>query len=250
MDMVLAALLEKLEYELVSGSEDMQIENVVYDSRKVTEGSLFICIEGGTADGHTFIPDVVKKGAKALIVTKDVSGLLPADADVTVIRVKDSRYALAFVSAAYFGHPAEKLKVIGITGTKGKTTTTYLVKSILEHAGHKVGLVGTIEAVIGQEHIPANNTTPESYVLQEYFAKMVEAGCDTVVMEVSSQGLMLHRTQGFVFDYGIFTNIEPDHIGPNEHKDLADYIHCKSLLFRQCRQGIFNADDSHLEEIP
>ena len=247
--MVLAALLEKLEYELVSGSEDMQIENVVYDSRKVTEGSLFICIEGGTADGHTFIPDVVKKGAKALIVTKDVSGLLPADADVTVIRVKDSRYALAFVSAAYFGHPAEKLKVIGITGTKGKTTTTYLVKAILEHAGHKVGLVGTIEAVIGQEHIPANNTTPESYVLQEYFAKMVEAGCDTVVMEVSSQGLMLHRTQGFVFDYGIFTNIEPDHIGPLEHKDFADYMHCKGLLFKQCRVGIVNCDDAHYQDV-
>ena len=247
--MVLAALLEKLEYELVSGSADMQIENVVYDSRKVTEGSLFICIEGGTADGHTFIPEVVKKGAKALIVTKDVSGLLPADADVTVVRVKDSRYALAFVSAAYFGHPAEKLKVIGITGTKGKTTTTYLVKSILEHAGHKVGLVGTIEAVIGQEHIPANNTTPESYVLQEYFAKMVEAGCDTVVMEVSSQGLMLHRTQGFVFDYGIFTNIEPDHIGPLEHKDFADYMHCKGLLFKQCRVGIINCDDAHYQDV-
>ena len=247
--MVLAALLEKLEYDLVSGSEDMQIENIVYDSRKVTEGSLFICIEGGTADGHTFIPDVVKKGAKALIVTKDVSGLLPEDADVTVIRVKDSRYALAFVSAAYFGHPTEKLKVIGITGTKGKTTTTYLVKSILEHAGHKVGLVGTIEAVIGQEHIPANNTTPESYVLQEYFAKMVEAGCDTVVMEVSSQGLMLHRTQGFVFDYGIFTNIEPDHIGPLEHKDFADYMHCKGLLFRQCRVGIVNCDDAHYQDV-
>lgn len=247
--MVLAALLEKLEYELVSGSADMQIENVVYDSRKVTEGSLFICIEGGTADGHTFIPDVVKKGAKALIVTKDVSGLLPADADVTVVRVKDSRYALAFVSAAYFGHPAEKLKVIGITGTKGKTTTTYLVKSILEHAGHKVGLVGTIEAIIGQEHIPANNTTPESYVLQEYFAKMVEAGCDTVVMEVSSQGLMLHRTQGFVFDYGIFTNIEPDHIGPLEHKDFADYMHCKGLLFKQCRVGIVNCDDAHYQDV-
>ena len=247
--MVLAALLEKLEYELVSGSADMQIENVVYDSRKVTEGSLFVCIEGGTVDGHTFIPDVVKKGAKALIVTKDVSGLLPADADVTVVRVKDSRYALAFVSAAYFGHPAEKLKVIGITGTKGKTTTTYLVKSILEHAGHKVGLVGTIEAIIGQEHIPANNTTPESYVLQEYFAKMVEAGCDTVVMEVSSQGLMLHRTQGFVFDYGIFTNIEPDHIGPLEHKDFADYMHCKGLLFKQCRVGIVNCDDAHYQDV-
>ena len=247
--MVLAALLEKLEYELVSGSADVQIKEVVYDSRKVTEGSLFICIEGGTVDGHTFIPDVVKKGAKALIVTKDVSDLLPEDADVTVIKVNDSRYALAFISAAYFGHPAEKLKVIGITGTKGKTTTTYLVKSILEHAGHKVGLVGTIEAVIGQEHIPANNTTPESYVLQEYFAKMVEAGCDTVVMEVSSQGLMLHRTQGFIFDYGIFTNIEPDHIGPLEHKDFDDYMHCKGLLFKQCRVGIVNCDDVHYQNV-
>lgn len=247
--MVLAALLEKLEYELVSGSADVQIKEVVYDSRKVTEGSLFICIEGGTVDGHTFIPDVVKKGAKALIVTKDVSDLLPEDADVTVIKVNDSRYALAFISAAYFGHPAEKLKVIGITGTKGKTTTTYLVKSILEHAGHKVGLVGTIEAVIGQEHIPANNTTPESYVLQEYFAKMVEAGCDTVVMEVSSQGLMLHRTQGFIFDYGIFTNIEPDHIGPLEHKDFDDYMHCKGLLFKQCRVGIVNCDDAHYQDV-
>ena len=247
--MVLAALLEKLEYELISGSADMQIENVVYDSRKVTEGSLFVCIEGGTVDGHTFIPDVIKKGAKALIVTKDVSDLLPAGADVTVIGVKESRYALAFVSAAYFGHPAEKLKVIGITGTKGKTTTTYLVKSILEHAGHKVGLVGTIEAIIGQEHIPANNTTPESYVLQEYFAKMVEAGCDTVVMEVSSQGLMLHRTQGFLFDYGIFTNIEPDHIGPLEHKDFDDYMHCKGLLFKQCRVGIVNCDDAHYQDV-
>ena len=247
--MVLAALLEKLEYELVSGSADMQIKDVVYDSRKVTEGSLFICIEGGTVDGHTFIPDVVKKGAKALIVTKDVSDLLPEGADVTVIKVKDSRYALAFVSAAYFGHPAEKLKVIGITGTKGKTTTTYLVKSILEHAGHKVGLVGTIEAIIGQGHIPANNTTPESYILQEYFAKMVEAGCDTVVMEVSSQGLMLHRTQGFVFDYGIFTNIEPDHIGPLEHKDFDDYMHCKGLLFKQCRVGIVNCDDAHYQDV-
>ncbi len=247
--MVLAALLEKLDYELISGSADVQIKNVVYDSRKVTEGSLFVCIEGGTVDGHTFIPDVIKKGAKALIVTKDVSDLLPEGADVTVIKVKDSRYALAFVSAAYFGHPAEKLKVIGITGTKGKTTTTYLVKSILEHAGHKVGLVGTIEAIIGQEHIPANNTTPESYVLQEYFAKMVEAGCDTVVMEVSSQGLMLHRTQGFIFDYGIFTNIEPDHIGPLEHKDFDDYMHCKGLLFKQCRVGIVNCDDAHYQDV-
>ena len=109
-----------------------------------------------------------------------------------------------------FGHPAEKLKTIGITGTKGKTTTTYMVKSILENAGYKVGLIGTIEAIIGEKHIPAANTTPESYMVQKYFHDMVEAGCDAVVMEVSSQGLMLHRTQGFIFDFGIFTNIEPD----------------------------------------
>ena len=141
------------------------------------------------------------------------------------------------------------MRIIGITGTKGKTTTTYLVKSILEHAGRKVGLIGTIEAVIGEKHIPANNTTPESYVIQDYFRQMADAGCDTVVMEVSSQGLMMHRTQGFVFDIGIFTNIEPDHIGPNEHKDFEEYMACKGLLFKQCRIGIVNGDDPHYQTV-
>lgn len=182
-----------------------------------------------------------------LVVQKDIE--LPADADVTVIKVADTRYAMAFISAAWFGHPAEKLKVIGITGTKGKTTTTYLVKSILENAGYKVGLVGTIEVIIGDEHIHANNTTPESYLLQEYFARMVDAGLDTVVMEVSSQALMLHRTQGFVFDYGIFTNLEPDHIGPNEHASFEEYLHCKGLLFKQCKVGIVNGDDEHWQAV-
>ncbi len=169
--------------------------------------------------------------------------------DVTVIEVADSRIALAELSAAYFGHPAKELKTIGITGTKGKTTATYMVRSILEASGIKTGLIGTIETIIGDEHIASANTTPESYIVQKYFRKMADAGCKCVVMEVSSQGLMLNRTGGFTFDYGIFTNLEPDHIGPAEHKDLADYIHCKSLLFRHCRHGIFNADDSHLEEI-
>ena len=153
------------------------------------------------------------------------------------------------MSAAYFGYPAEELTTIGITGTKGKTTTTYMVKSILENAGYKVGLIGTIEAIIGDKVIPAKNTTPESYVIQEYFHEMVEAGCDCVVMEVSSQGLMLHRTQGFIFDFGIFTNIEPDHIGPNEHKDFDDYLRCKSLLLKQCKVGIVNRDDEHFQKI-
>ena len=187
------------------------------------------------------------QGAGVLVVQKDIE--LPADADVTVIKVADTRYAMAFISAAWFGHPAEKLKVIGITGTKGKTTTTYLVKSILENAGYKVGLVGTIEVIIGDEHIHANNTTPESYLLQEYFARMVDAGLDTVVMEVSSQALMLHRTQGFVFDYGIFTNLEPDHIGPNEHASFEEYLHCKGLLFKQCKVGIVNGDDEHWQAV-
>ena len=124
-----------------------------------------------------------------------------------------------------------------------------MVKSILENAGDKVGLIGTIEAIIGDRVIPAANTTPESYVVQQYFHEMVEAGCDCVVMEVSSQGLMLHRTQGFVFDFGIFTNIEPDHIGPNEHRDFEHYLSCKAMLLKQCRVGIVNRDDEHFEKI-
>ena len=243
--MKLISLLEKLEYTCLQGSTDQEVKNVIYDSRKVEEGSLFICIRGAVVDGHKFVPDVVAKGAKVLIVEEAVE----APEDVTVILVKDTRYAMAFISAAYFGYPAEKLKTIGITGTKGKTTTTYMVKSILENAGYKVGLIGTIEAIIGDKVIPAKNTTPESYVIQEYFHEMAEAGCDCVVMEVSSQGLMLHRTQGFVFDFGIFTNIEPDHIGPNEHASFEEYLECKSMLFRQCKIGILNADDEHSEAV-
>ena len=244
--MKLSNLLEKLNYECLQGSVDVEISQVIYDSRKVCEDCLFICIKGANFDGHDYAKEVAKT-AKVLVVSKEVPEL--KQMDVTVIKVEDTRYAMAFIAAAYFGHPAEKLKVIGVTGTKGKTTTTYLVKSILENAGYKVGLVGTIETIIGEEHIPANNTTPESYVLQSYFARMAEAGLDAVVMEVSSQGLMLHRTQGFIFDYGIFTNLEPDHIGPNEHESFEDYMKCKGLLFKQCRVGIVNSDDKHTEQV-
>ncbi len=243
----LKELLADLTYECIRGTEDIEVTEVVYDSRKVTRGSLFICIPGANADGHDFAASVVEAGARALVVQKDVD--LPETAEVTVIRTADTRYAMAFISAAYFGHPARRLKVIGITGTKGKTTTTYLVRNILEEAGRKVGLIGTIEVIIGETHIHAGNTTPESYLVQQYFKQMADAGCDTVVMEVSSQGLMLHRTQGFVFDLGIFTNIEPDHIGPNEHKDFEDYLACKGLLFQQCKVGIVNRDDEHWEKV-
>ena len=243
--MKLTKLLERVEYECINGSVDVE---------------------------HKYAADVIAKGAKVLVVQDEVE----APRDVTVIKVADSRYAMAMISAAYFDYPAEKMKVIGITGTKGKTTTTYMIRSILESAGHKVGLIGTIEAIIGEEHIPAANTTPESYTVQSYFDRMVKAGCDCVVMEVSSQGLMLHRTAGIPFEIGIFTNIvmevssqglmlhrtagipfeigiftniEPDHIGPAEHASFEDYMHCKGLLFQQCKLGIVNMDDKHLEQV-
>lgn len=243
--MKLTDLLKGFDYECINGRIDVNIEHVEYDSRKVRKHDLFICIRGSVVDGHKFVGDVVEKGASVLVVEEEVS----VKEDVTVILVKDSRYAMACISAAYFQHPADKLKVIGITGTKGKTTTTYMVKSILENAGYKVGLIGTIEVIIGDKVIPAANTTPESFVVQEYFHRMLEAGMDICVMEVSSQGLMLHRTAGFTFEMGIFTNIQPDHIGPNEHESFEQYMQCKSMLFKQCKVGIVNGDDPNLEHI-
>lgn len=252
--MRLSELINDIKSQVTEGNSSqtldpraIEIRNVVNDNRKIEEGSLFICIKGANFDGHSCAAEAYDKKAAAIVVDHDVE--LPDDCKMAVVRVDDTRYAMAFISAAYFGHPAGKLTTIGITGTKGKTTTTYLIKSMLENAGHKVGLIGTIEVIIGDEHIHAENTTPESYNLQEYMARMVEAGCDSVVMEVSSQGLMLHRSQGFIFDIGIFTNIEPDHIGPNEHKDFDDYLHCKGLLFKQCKVGICNGDDPHVDDI-
>lgn len=243
--MKLTKLLECLEYEVRQGSDQIEVTELINDSRKVTEGSVFVCISGAVSDGHEYIEDVAAKGAAAVIVERPVD----APEGLTVIHVDDTRYALALMSAAYFDYPAKKLKVIGITGTKGKTTTTYMVKSILEGAGYKVGLIGTIEAIIGDKSIPANNTTPESYTIHQYFAQMVEAGCDCVVMEVSSQGLMLHRTAGIQFEIGIFTNLGEDHIGPNEHKDFEDYKRCKGILFTQCKLGIANVDDQWYKDV-
>ena len=196
--MKLNTLLAGLEYTCIQGSTEVEIHNVINDSRKAGEGDLFLCIPGAVVDGHKFAADVVAKGAAALVVEREVE----VPENVTVIKVENARYAMALISAAYFDYPAKKLKVVGVTGTKGKTTTTYMIRSILEKAGHKVGVIGTIEVVIGDEHIPLNNTTPESFDIHYFFDRMVKAGCDVVVMEVSSQGLKLHRTAGIEFDYG------------------------------------------------
>ena len=243
--MKLTKLLERLDYKVVAGSDNIEITELVNDSRKVVPDSAFVCISGAVSDGHQYVKDVAEKGAAAVIVEKDVE----VPEGLTVIKVENTRYALALMSAAYFGYPAEKLKTIGITGTKGKTTTTYMVKALLEEAGHKVGVIGTIEVVIGEKHIPVNNTTPESYDIHSYFRQMAEEDCDVVVMEASSQGFKLDRTAGILFDYGLFTNLSPDHIGPNEHKDFAEYLSCKAKLFQQCKYGYANLDDEHFAEI-
>lgn len=243
--MQLKKLLERLEYRIIQGSDEIEITELIYDSRQATEGSVFVCIKGAEKDGHDFIDKVVAQGTKAILAERKVQ----VPQDITVILVENSRYALALASAAYFGYPAENLKVIGVTGTKGKTTTSYMIKSILEGAQYKVGLIGTIQCLIGDEVLPSKNTTPESFTIHEYFRKMVDAGCDAVVMEVSSQGLMLHRTAGIPFEIGIFTNLGEDHIGPGEHSDFEHYKRCKSLLFRQCKLGIGNIDDGYFADI-
>ncbi len=240
-----SGLLKNLDYQIIKGTREGEITALVYDSRRVTKDCMFVCIKGAVYDSHEHVEEITAKGARVIVAEREVE----VPEGVTLVLVADTRYALSLLSAAYFDHPADRLKVIGITGTKGKTTTTFMIKGILEHAGYRVGLIGTIETIIGETHIPANNTTPESYLVQEYFAQMVEAGCQICVMEVSSQGLMMHRTAGIPFEIGIFTNLAPDHIGPNEHASFEEYAACKGMLFRQCRMGIANADDGHFEQV-
>lgn len=243
--MKLKSWLEELSYELVQGSLETEVTEVVYDSRKAATGSVFVCMRGANVDSHTFIPDVVEKGASVLVVEKEVS----VPEHVTVLRVENGRHALSLLAAARFDYPARKMTTIGLTGTKGKTTTTYMIKAILEAAGHKTGLIGTNGAVIGEEHFQTKNTTPESYLLQEYFAKMVEAGCTYMVMEVSSQSYLMHRVDGILFDYAIFLNISNDHIGPNEHASFEEYLYYKKQLLQNSRVCLVNRDDVRFEEI-
>ena len=241
----LTKLLENVDYELVKGSLDVDIYDVKDDSRKIEENDLYIAKVGTTSNSHKFIPDAIKKGAKVIVVEQDVD----VKEDVTVIKVKSSRKAMAYISAAYFDHPAEKLITIGVTGTAGKTSTTNILKKMLEEDGNKVGLIGTIGAFIDKTKITLHNTTPENYEVQKLFCKMVDEGCKYAIMEVSSQGLKMNRVDGFTFDYGVFTNISNEHIGPNEHESFEEYMYCKSLLFKKCKVGIVNADDSNWKNV-
>ena len=243
--MVIGDWLGRLDYQLLKGSLSAPVSEVVYDSRKAGPETVFVCLKGRARDSHEFIPQAYAAGCRVFVVEREVS--LPEDA--SVILVKNGREALAELSAARFGYPAEKLMTIGITGTKGKTTTSYMIRRILEAMGKKTGLIGTNGVLIGTERIPTANTTPESYLVQEYFAEMVKAGCGACVMEVSSQALMLSRVGGIRFDIGLFTNIFPDHVGPNEHKSFEEYLYYKSRLLTVCKTGVINRKTEHYDEI-
>lgn len=247
------SLLERTEYTLLHGLLDAEIRGICMDNRTCTVDDAFICITGARFDTHTCVEQIAQAGAALIVVCADWAAshgeeirMLPEH--TAVVSVKDTRLAKAQIAAAWYGHPADHLITIGITGSKGKTTTTHMLSSMLKEAGFTVGTIGTNGAIIGDELHELNNTTPDSEEMQMYLAKMVSAGCTAAVIECSSQGLMQHRTGGFTFDYAIFTNIaEGDHVGPNEHKSFEEYLYCKSLLLKNAKLGIVNADDTHID---
>ena len=236
--MLLKDLIKGLEIAELKGDMDIDIKGIAYDSRKVRVGYLFVCIDGTMTDGHDYVGQALDNGAVAFIVQKEIA--LPEDA--SVIRTNNTRYALAYVSDVFFSHPSGSFKLTGITGTKGKTTTTFMVKSILESAGQKVGLVGTLGSRIGDRTLYTERTTPESHDLQSLFAEMVEEQVQSVVMEVSSQGLALHRVSCCEYEIGVFTNLTKDHIGPKEHSSMEEYLRAKCKLFNMCKKGLVNLD--------
>ena len=224
----------------------------ILNSKNIKEGDMFVAIKGFSTDGHKYINNAIKAGAKVVMVEEgaDLSSIELPD-DVTLIMAKDTREALAVSSANFYKNPSKKFKLIGVTGTKGKTTTTFMIKEILEKAGHKVGLIGTIATYINGRMISeSSRTTPESIELQKTFAQMVDAGVEYVVMEVSSQSLKLHRVDGCNFDIVIFTNFSEDHISEKEHPDMKDYFESKLKLFEMSENGIVNIDDLQVSKVP
>ena len=241
--MKLEQLLNGLDYTLVQGSLDIEVVDIAYDSRKVQPGWAFVCIVGTNRDSHDYAMDVAGQGASVLVIEHRLDEVPQG---VTVVQVESSRRALALLSCNYFGRPAEKLITIGVTGTKGKTTTAHMIHSVMNAGGHKCGIIGTNGVAYPGVNRALVNTTPESYELQKMFSEMLAAGCDSVVMEVSSQGLMMDRVTGIHFKVGVFTNLYPDHIGgPGEHASFEEYRAWKGQLFRRCDVGVVNVDDKN-----
>lgn len=232
-------LLFGIDYNVVKGSDLTEINEVCYDNRKVVKGDVFVCIKGFSVDGHKFAPQAIENGASVIICEEDVQ----SDDDVTIIRVNDTRKALAICGANFYGNPSKKMKMIGVTGTNGKTTSTMIIKDILTRAGHKVGLIGTIANYIGDEKFHTERTTPESFELQKLFAKMVDEGVEYCVMEVSSHALALDRVYGIRYDASIFTNLTRDHL--DMHKTFEAYYEAKFKLFENSDNCIINIDNEY-----
>ena len=243
--MLLSDILADIEYESTSDVSGVEISDIIYDSRKAAHGTIFVCLIGAVSDGHSYAGGAYSNGCRAFLVQRKLD--LPSDA-VQVI-VSDTRAALALASAAFFGYPARSLLIIGVTGTKGKTTVTAMTAALLNAGGINTATIGTTGIVINGVRTPTVNTTPESYELHRAFRKMVESGVSCVVMEVSSQAVYMRRIVGIHFHIGVFTNLSPDHIGGVEHPTFEHYMACKAELFRQCRYGIFNADDPHYTDM-
>lgn len=250
--MELKKILVGLEGIKAKGNLDLDVKGIESNSKNIKEGYMFVAIKGFSTDGHEFVEKAIQNGAIAVMVQEGCDlKLLNIPDNITIIMLPDTRRGLAIASSNFYGDPTSKLKLIGVTGTKGKTTTTFMIKEILERAGKKVGLIGTIATYINGKKIKdSDRTTPESLELQQTFRQMVDSGVEVAVMEVSSQSLKLHRVDGCHFDIVLFTNFSEDHISPKEHPTMEDYFNSKLKLFEMCKVGIINADDLHAAKIP
>lgn len=242
--MKLKEILRDIDY-ICKSFPDIDIKDIAYDSRKAGEDIVFVCLEGAFADGHKFARSAYDKGSRAFVCSKDVD--LPEDA--IIIKTENTRSALAKMSCSFFGNPSKDIAVIGITGTKGKTTVAHIVKFALEEAGIMCGIIGTVGAFYGDTVLPTVNTTPESYELQKMLRLMADGGCKAAAIEVSSLGLKAHRVEGTEFAYGVFTNLYPDHIGTNEHASFEEYAFWKTQLFPMCQKAVINIDDPFSENV-
>lgn len=240
----LTDLLSGIEYSSVSDISEVMVSDIAYNSKKAFGGVLFVCMRGAISDGHKYARDAYERGARLFICERDIG--LPEDA--VCITVKNAREALAIISANFFDHPERKLFLIGITGTKGKSSTCAMIFHALNSCGIRTGSIGTYGVCIGDAIEATENSTPESYELYRIFDKMLQAGIDTVVMEVSSQAIYQERIRGLIFDIAVMTNLSPDHIGKYEHPDFEHYKNCKKELFRRCKYAVFNRDDPYYEE--
>lgn len=240
----LTDLLSGIKYSSASDISEAAISDIVYNSKKASGGALFVCMRGAVSDGHRYARDAYERGARIFICEHETG--LPDDA--LCIKVENARAALADISANFFDHPERKLHLIGITGTKGKSSTCAMIFHALNSFGIRTGSIGTYGVCIGDTIEPTENSTPESYELYRIFDKMVHAGLDTAVMEVSSQAVYQERIRGLTFDTAVMTNLSPDHIGKYEHPDFEHYKNCKKELFRRCGYAVFNKDDAYYEE--